>query len=438
MDILLNYTTPDISQPKDLAFRLPLSKSLEARHLMLRAIGGASSQDSVAPDNELPQDIKALQTALYSASIGDKHINVGESGTAMRMMLAYLAATAQSNTVLEGEARQHERPIAPLVDALKSLGANIAYLQKEGYPSLLISPSQLVAREVILDASISSQYLSALLLIAPLVEGTNYAIDTRSRGIASRPYAEMTRALMLEYNYLWQEQEGLYHYLGKATKPTQAISPRSEADWSAASYAYMLLCLGQREVQQASLSLRLDGLEIDSLQGDSTLLPTLFETLGVYTQNLNHSIRLGLQTRETTDLITLNCQDTPDLVPALTASFIAQQQAFRLNGIAHLRHKESDRLAVLQQELRKVGINLGVTNDSLFWDGYHDTGIINADNPIHLDPHQDHRIAMALAPLMAKLLPQGVVVLNADSVEKSFPHYWAEITKLGYTSNILS
>lgn len=402
---------------------------------MLRAIRQLPLPELTSPS--LPEDLIALSSALREAGEGRACICVGESGTAMRFALAYLSATARRELRLEGKGRQHERPIAPLVDALRSLGGDISYAEVEGYPPLIIRPSKLQARAISLDASSSSQYLSALLLIAPLLEGGGYSIDTSAKPIASLPYAQMTIEEMREHGFVWQQKGGLFSYSDTSVART-SCALRQEADWSAASYAYMLLCLTDDELVAYTTELGLPSLLLGSSQGDEHMLRHLYARLGVATIASTGGVMLSRGLAEdTATSIELDCLSTPDLVPAMVASFVALRRPFRLSGVRHLRLKESDRLLALQTELRKLGVELELSEDAVVWTAETLPRTLEGET-LRLNPHHDHRIAMALAPLLASFSPDGVVVEDADCVAKSFPGYWSEIEKLGYITSIVS
>lgn len=410
---------------------MPLSKSIEARRLMLCAIEGESLEHIADYPPEEAKDLNVLLSALRDEKEGKEIINVSESGTAMRFVLAYLSATVQSQTRLEGTARQHERPIAPLVDALRQLGAIIEYEEKEGYPPLLISPSTLQAKRVTLNASSSSQYLSAMLLIAPLISGKGYAIDTSEAPTASLPYALISMQIMQSLGYEWQQNGSLFSYVNTPRGASYKVQEQ-ECDWSAASYVYLWLCL---QTAHKPMNVELRRLRKHSLQGDSLKLQQVFATIGIETIGTKEGIMLkyvGNSTLPTS--ISLDGNYTPDIVPTFVASFIALGLPFEITGVHHLRLKESDRLAVLRSELKKVGIELSLSVDSLSWSGK--VKAIDYTEPVQLDPHNDHRMAMSLAPLISKLCPQGVIIRDAMCVSKSFPAYWREIEKLGYTTTI--
>ena len=374
----------------------------------------------------LPRDLIDLVKALRDFDEGKTVINVAESGTAMRFMLSYISVHTQRKIRLEGTGRQHERPIKPLVDALLQLGCNITYLEKPGYPPLLIEPAEITPKPIKLDASKSSQYLSSLLLLAPLIEDKAFSIEPIGGMIASRPYIDITIEILREYGFHWQYIDGVFRVASIPEKHLNINNLQLEGDWSAASYFYMLQRLHPAE------SIQLKNLIIPSLQGDSKLLIKLYLDLGVITTEVENGVRLSPgKGRNTTEAIVVSCNQQPDLAPALVATFIGLNQRFRIEGIAHLRLKESDRIAALTTEISKLGIDLKANEDSLEWDGQSSQRSIT--QPFKLSTYQDHRIAMALAPLMASRNKLGVIIDNPECVSKSFPSYWAEIEKLGYT-----
>lgn len=421
---ILTYRSLEVKGTKEIS--LPLSKSIGARHLMLSAICKRNVFSLGEHVESLPRDLIDLVKALKAFDEGKTVINVAESGTAMRFMLSYISVHTQRKIRLEGTGRQHERPIKPLVDALLQLGSSIAYLEKTGYPPLLIEPAEITPKPIKLDASKSSQYLSALLLLAPLIEDKAFSIEPIGGMIASRPYIDITIEILRGYGFHWKYINGVFRVAPIPEKHLNINNLQLEGDWSAASYFYMLQRLHPAE------SIQLKNLIIPSLQGDSKLLIKLYLDLGVITTEVENGIRLSLgKGRNTTEAIVVSCNQQPDLVPALVATFIGLNQRFRIEGIAHLRLKESDRIAALTTEISKLGIDLKANDDSLEWDGQSSQRLIT--EPFKLSTYQDHRIAMALAPLMASRNKLGVIIDNPECVSKSFPSYWAEIEKLGYT-----
>ncbi len=421
---ILTYRSLEVKGTKEIS--LPLSKSIGARHLMLSAICKRNVFSLGEHVESLPRDLIDLVKALRDFDEGKTVINVAESGTAMRFMLSYISVHTQRKIRLEGTGRQHERPIKPLVDALLQLGCNITYLEKPGYPPLLIEPAEITPKPIKLDASKSSQYLSSLLLLAPLIEDKAFSIEPIGGMIASRPYIDITIEILREYGFHWQYIDGVFRVASIPEKHLNINNLQLEGDWSAASYFYMLQRLHPAE------SIQLKNLIIPSLQGDSKLLIKLYLDLGVITTEVENGVRLSPgKGRNTTEAIVVSCNQQPDLAPALVATFIGLNQRFRIEGIAHLRLKESDRIAALTTEISKLGIDLKANEDSLEWDGQSSQRSIT--QPFKLSTYQDHRIAMALAPLMASRNKLGVIIDNPECVSKSFPSYWAEIEKLGYT-----
>ncbi len=419
------------SQKKDFSFHLPPSKSLMARRLVLQVLEGNDLSKYLEDQKKhFPEDIEYLLQAFTNLLEGEEEISVGESGTAMRLMTAFLAFKVKQKTKLYGLGRQHERPIAPLVDALASLGAKIEYLEKEGFPPLLFSPSEITPKRISLDASQSSQYLSALLLLAPLIKEGDFVIDTRRSGLVSAPYALMTVKVLEELGYRWRVDNGLFIYQGK--EPIQQTEVGFEADWTGASYAYELCSM----LEEGSL-MTLPKLRLDSLQGDAQYLPKFFEQFGVKTFAIDDST---LQLKKNSisnsvEMLVLDCSECPDLVPTFVASCIIHKRPFSFNGVAHLRIKESDRLMILQRECLKIGVRLSISEHTISWNGEFDPLEQESKNLLVLNPEGDHRMAMALVPMMCRFSSNGVFVENPEVVRKSFPHFWDNLTIFGYSVN---
>ena len=393
--------------------RLPASKSLSARALVLDALSGAGGEGlSNLSDCD---DTRAMRSAF--AATGDT-INIGAAGTAMRFLTAFLSVTAGSRT-LTGTERMCHRPIGILVEALRSLGADIAYLGEEGFPPLRITGRTLNGGRIEVDGSISSQYVSALLMIGPTLRG---GLTLSLRGhIASRPYIEMTMALMRQFGACvdWTDERTIA--ASGSYRPTRYSV---EADWSAASYWYEAVALSQDD----SAEVRLHGLQEKSLQGDS-LVSTLFEPLGVRTEfccdALGPSIRLTKRGKAAARME----QDfamQPDLAQTFVACCTLLGTRFRFTGLESLRIKETDRLRALQNELRKLGFVLyEPTCGTLVWDG--ETCDVQ---PAALDTYEDHRMAMALAPVA--LRTGSLRINNPEVVSKSYPRFWDDLVAAGF------
>jgi len=430
--LLITSTLASGEVPQPFTWHLPPSKSLLARQLVLASLEGRPLPNDLDSREDLPEDIHALLSALRREAEGASVISVGESGTAMRFMTAYLSAKATRSLRLEGTARQHERPIAPLVEAMRQLGAKIHYLEGEGYPPLSIEPAVLHGGRVTLDASHSSQYLSALLLLAPILQ--ERVEITLTHPLISAPYALMTQAVLQGAGYPWGTQEdGAFTY-----DPVDRIEAKQlpqlplveEADWSAASYAYALISL-----LPIGTECHLPRLIVPSAQGDSLYLPSLFEALGVTTEVGDGFVRLRKVCLPQKKSFRAHLSSCPDLVPALVTALVGNDVAFRIEGIGHLRIKESDRLGALASEFLKLHIPLCVESDALSWDRQlltsSNTSSTSFSSPTQtplINPHQDHRIAMALA-LMAVRVKQ-LCIYNPSCIKKSFPSYWEQLGEI--------
>lgn len=430
--LLITSTLASGEAPQPFTWHLPPSKSLLARQLVLASLEGRPLPTDLDSREDLPEDIHALLSALRREAEGVSVISVGESGTAMRFMTAYLSAKATRSLRLEGTARQHERPIAPLVEAMRQLGAKIHYLERMGYPPLSIEPAVLHGGRVTLDASHSSQYLSALLLIAPILQ--ERVEISLTHPLVSAPYALMTQAVLQGAGYPWVTQEdGAFTY-----DPVDRVEAKQlpqlplveEADWSAASYTYALVSL-----MPIGAECRLPHLMLPSPQGDSLYLPSLFEALGVTTEVGDGFVRLRKVCLPQQKTFGVHLSSCPDLVPALVTALVGNDVAFRIEGIGHLRIKESDRLGALASEFLKLHVSLCVEPDTLSWDRQpltsSNTSSTSFSSPTQtplINPHQDHRIAMALA-LMAVRVKQ-LCISSPDCVKKSFPSYWEQLGEI--------
>lgn len=393
--------------------RLPASKSLSARALVLDALSGAGGEGlSNLSDCD---DTRAMRSAF--AATGDT-INIGAAGTAMRFLTAFLSVTAGSRT-LTGTERMCHRPIGILVEALRSLGADIAYLGEEGFPPLRITGRTLNGGRIEVDGSISSQYVSALLMVGPTLRG---GLTLSLRGhIASRPYIEMTMALMRQFGACvdWTDERAIA--ASGSYRPTRYSV---EADWSAASYWYEAVALSQDD----SAEVRLHGLQEKSLQGDS-LVSTLFEPLGVRTEFCRDASGSSIRLTKNGKAAARMEQDfamQPDLAQTFVACCTLLGTRFRFTGLESLRIKETDRLRALQNELRKLGFVLyEPTCGTLVWDG--ETCDVQ---PEALDTYEDHRMAMALAPVA--LRTGSLRINNPEVVSKSYPRFWNDLVAAGF------
>lgn len=391
----------------DATITLPLSKSISNRALIINALTtGALPLEKVAKCN----DTDAMLAALSSS---DDVVSIGAAGTAMRFLTAYFASFPGRAVTLDGSMRMRQRPIKALVDALRDCGAKIDYVEKEGYPPLRIEGRVLEGGEIALPASISSQYISALLMVAPLMDkGLKITLEGE---ITSRPYILMTLSMMRSWGVECDFSANII------TVPHCAYTPTAyevEADWSAASYWYEIAALSA-----GCVSLR--GLNEKSIQGDSRLME-LFTRLGIESEFGDEELSL-IPTPEQMSRVELDLSEQPDIAQTIAVTCCLLRIPFVLTGLSTLRIKETDRLAALQTELGKLGFDLEIEQDSrLIWDGGRHP-IFELDS---INTYDDHRMAMAMAP--AALYVPGIVINDVEVVAKSYPEYWSHLEEAGF------
>ncbi len=389
---------------------LPLSKSISARVLVINRIGGFETTAPVSDSDDTRVLAEALQHSTGT-------VNIGHAGTAMRFLTAYYAATPGTDIVLEGSERMHQRPIGILVDALRVLGADIEYLGNEGYPPLRIRGKQLTGGEVALNPTVSSQYVSALMMVAPLMDKPlTLKFDGEP---TSLPYIKMTGALMTKAGV---EPDYLYNRVEVPNTPYSTPLDYSERDWSAASYWYAIAAISAGWVT-------LNDMAIGSLQGDSAI-KTFGERLGVNTsesEDVEGAVELSAGPEQFSRL-DADMADTPDLVPTLAVAAAALGIPFRLTGVHTLRNKETDRLEALRAEALKFGLVFEIERgDVLSWEG---ARVPMRELP-RIATYDDHRMAMAFAPL--SIFVPGIVIEDAEVVSKSYPGFWTDLEAAGFT-----
>ncbi|WP_330442515.1 3-phosphoshikimate 1-carboxyvinyltransferase [Flavobacterium sp. C4GT6] len=401
MNILLKASSGMLSS----SIQITGSKSESNRLLLLQALYPQITVENVSNSDDSSVMTKALNS--------DKNvIDIHHAGTAMRFLTAYFAVTPDKEVILAGSARMKERPIGILVDALKSLGAKIEYAENEGYPPLKITGTEIVSDKVTLKANISSQYITALLLVAAkLKNGLEITLDGE---ITSLPYLQMTLNLL--------NQVGISAVLKNnviRVKPVEKVNPVTltvESDWSSASYFYSLVALAQKGTE-VSLSSYVQ----KSLQGDSAL-SEIYKELGVETTFNGNTIILK-NTGEVQKQLNLNLVNTPDIAQTIAVTCFGVGVECHLTGLHTLKIKETDRLEALKTELTKLGAMVTVTNDSLILEP---SGHIN--NDVAIDTYNDHRMAMAFAPLALKT---SVIINDAGVVSKSYPSFWDDLKQIG-------
>lgn len=388
--------------------QLPASKSISNRALIIHALSGGSDAPANLSDCD---DTRVMIKALTG---NEEVIDILAAGTAMRFLTAYLSATPGTHT-LTGTQRMQQRPIQILVNALRQLGAQIEYAGNEGFPPLHICGTELTGDEITLKGNVSSQYISALLMIGPVLK---HGLQLHLTGeIISRPYINLTLQLMKEFGAVatWTSDQSIR----VEPRPYRSVPFTVESDWSAASYWYQIAALSP------AAEIELTGLFRNSYQGDSRGAQ-LFAKLGVETQYTDRGVRLikkgTLSTRLDEDLV-----DIPDLAQTFVVTCALLDIPFRFTGLQTLKIKETDRIAALKAELAKLGYVLRDENDSiLVWDGER---CKPQETPV-IKTYEDHRMAMAFAP--AAIRYPHMQIAEPQVVSKSYPAYWEDLKKAGF------
>ena len=382
------------------------SKSESNRMLLLRALFPQITLDNLSNSD----DTVAMMSGLESDNI---LVDIGHAGTSMRFLTAYYSTLENQEKTLTGSPRMQERPIGILVDALRQLGADISYLKNEGYPPLLIKGKRLADSEVHLSANISSQYITALMLIAPsLPHGLCLHLEGK---ITSVPYIEMTLSLLRQIGV-----EATFSGQHIQVFPKNDIAQTThdvESDWSSASYYFSMVALAKEA------DIALSTYKENSLQGDKVLMD-IYEQLGAKSLIKNNTLYLQKQTLGF-KAIQLDLSDAPDIAQTIAVTCFGLGYACDLTGLHTLKIKETDRLVALQKELTKLGATIEITDKSLH--------LHKRTNPIHsnilIETYHDHRMAMAFAPL-ALLVP--IRIQDADVVTKSYPGFWKDLEQNGF------
>ncbi len=391
------------------SIHIPSSKSISNRMLIIRALAGSGATLYNLSDSD---DTKVLSESLDTES-DVKY--VGHAGTAMRFLTAYLS-TQPGEVTLTGSQRMKQRPVGPLVDALKQVGARIEYLENEGCPPLRISGGGLTGGSIAIEAGISSQFISALMMIGPVLEG-GLRIELKG-DVVSASYIEMTLSLMNSCG-VGARFDGRTITVPQGTYSMEDF--RVESDWSGASYWYQVAALLPRS------EITLPNLSQNSLQGDSALVQ-IFEPLGVRTTFNEEGLILRSQKQELPEQYVYDFTACPDLVQTLAVSLCTLGVPFRFTGTTTLRVKETDRIAALQTELKRVGFVLSADprGEWLEWDGAR----CDPEGDPLIRTYHDHRMAMAFAPLA---IPLGKISIEDPGVvSKSYPGYWKDLEKAGF------
>lgn len=389
---------------------LPLSKSMSNRALAIAALTPGGVRPAKTADCA---DTLTMARALDAP---DGLIDTGAAGTAMRFLTAVMAATPGRRVTLDGSDRMRRRPIGPLVEALRQCGAQIEFEARRGYPPLSIEGRRLEGGDVEMDAGTSSQFVSALLMAGPTMErGLRLKLKGKT---VSEPYIDMTIAMMRRAGADVSRENNTITVAPGGYRPTDQ---EIETDWSAASYWYEIQAL-------SSGFISLDRPASPSLQGDSACA-RIFGHLGVVTEfNGEEGLTDLTASPDLTPRLNLDMSDTPDLVQTVVVSCCMLGVPFRLTGLGTLRVKETDRLDALCREMLRLGIALTVEGDDvMWWEGHR---VPMTELPV-FDTYDDHRMAMALAPVA--LYVPGAVVRHAEVTDKSYPGFWDDLRAAGFT-----
>lgn len=390
---------------------LPGSKSISNRILIIKALSGLDFLIQNLSDSD---DTKHLKEAIGNYSTYSI-INVGHAGTDMRFLTAFLSIK-NGDYELTGSERLQQRPIKDLVDVLKTLGADIYYKNNEGFPPLQINGKQLQGGAVEISGKISSQFITALLLVAPYFnKGLELTIKDE---LVSKPYVHMTIELMKEFgaSVIWKDNKIIVEPIPYTYHKKEFIVER---DWSAASYYYSMVALSKIGTQ-----LSIKGLFENSLQADD-VCSNIYKNFGVKTTFNDNEIVISKNSKANTSLLELDFIECPDITQTIVCSCIGLNVPFKFTGLQTLKVKETDRITALQNELQKIGCAIEITDTSIQWTATKSEAIDN----LSVATYNDHRMAMSFAPLC--LLVDNVIVENAEVVSKSYPMFWEHLKSIG-------
>ena len=383
------------------------SKSESNRSLLLQALYPNISIGNISNSD----DAEVMQKGL---AISSGEVDIHHAGTAMRFLTGYFASQAGKNVVLTGSKRMTERPIKVLVEALRNLGADIEYLNSEGYPPILIKGKKLQKNKVSLPADISSQYISSLLLISPSLEN---GLELHLEGqITSVPYIKMTLGLL---NQIGIETS----FEGNSIKvsPKENVGAKElvvESDWSSASYFYSIVALSE-----VGSEIKLSAYKKNSLQGDS-ILAGIYKDFGVETTFLKNEIVLHKVRQCQTTSIECDLANAPDIAQTIVVTCLGLGLGCKLTGLHTLKIKETDRLEAMYAELSKFGAEVAITYNTLSMEP-----ISHFKTEVTVDTYNDHRMAMAFGPLALKT---SFAINDAEVVAKSYPDFWRDLNALGF------
>lgn len=419
MNLLLKSSAvchPELVEGSQTTISISGSKSETNRLLLLKTLYPNIVLENTSNSDDSEVMVKALQNK-FNATLDNCHtelVEVHHAGTAMRFLAAFYAIQEGKEVLLTGSSRMKERPIKILVEALRQLGADIEYAENEGFPPLRIKGKKLFHNKVTLPADVSSQYISALLLIAPKLEnGLELTLEGK---ITSVPYIKMTLALLNEIGVKTS-------FVGNKiivchSEMVEATEIIVESDWSSASYFYSIVALSD-----IGTEITLSSYKKNSLQGDS-VLAEIYQDFGVETTFENNSVLLRKKNNCQLSIVNYQLNNAPDIAQTIAVTCFGLGIGCHLTGLHTLKIKETDRLEALQNELTKLGANVSVTNDSLTLEPSSEI----KDN-ITIKTYQDHRMAMAFAPLALKT---NLIIEDAEVVSKSYPDFWNDLKTIGF------
>ena len=396
------------AQLEDAHIVIPGSKSESNRLLILSSLFKKLSLENISNSDDTNYLLKALSSKSST-------IDIGHAGTAMRFLTSYFSLTTKKEIELRGSQRMHDRPIKILVDSLREIGASIHYIDKEGYPPLLIKPSELISKNLIINSSTSSQYISSLLLIAPKISG-GLKIQLTGRE-TSKPYIDMTISLLkkLGVEITTTDNQISICELQKIESKKHYI----ESDWSSASYFYSVVALAK-----IGYTLKLSKFSFKSLQGDSKVAD-IYKSFGVKTTYKDDLIILE-KIESNTDKFSFDLTSNPDLAQTICVTCLGLGIKCNLTGLHTLKIKETDRLLALKKELSKFNLKVIITNDSISFDN------VDFLKPnVVIETYDDHRMAMSFACLATKV---KIIIKDPKVVSKSYGSFWSDLERIAIYS----
>lgn len=387
---------------------LPSSKSLSNRALIIRAL---NSENFKIHNLSEANDTILLKNALNTKN---GEINVEDAGTAFRFLTSYLSVT-KGSFILTGSNRMKQRPIGDLVDALRKLGAKIEYLENENKPPLKITGSEIEGGKVSVKGSTSSQFISSLLMIAPtLKNGLHLTIENE---IVSKPYIEMTLKMLqfFSIDYKWEN-----NVIEIKKQKFEARDLTIESDWSAVGFWFEIISVCRKG------KVKLNGLLQNSWQGDKQT-PNFFNDLNISSYFENKSLVVERTEKKIGESVTTDLIDLPDLSLSLICSYAFNNKTYKFTGLQTLKNKESDRLHCLATELKKYGVICSLSQSTLIIESFN-----RKNDNLNFKTYNDHRIAMALAPLALK---EKIIIRDVGVVKKSYPNFWNDLRSVGFIIN---